>query len=249
MKKLCYIAEQEKFGEIPGNPFAYWLHEHWFDVFENNSVLRDKETMKKGMSTGDNARFIKEWYEVSLCSTMYNANNIDDAKLSGKKWFPITAGGEGRKWYGNRNQVVNWQNDGQEMKSNAIILNHGGHWSRYIVSPDLFFKPHIAWSAISSSSITVRYMGYGFAFNSAAMVVFTTKPNYYLALINSVVAKDILTVLAPTLNYGVEQIGKIPVIISREEDVNEIVDDCIATSVRDWDSFETSWDFKKHPLI
>ena len=135
------------------------------------------------------------------------------------------------------------------MKINATALNHGGHWSRYIVSPDRFCTNSIGWSAISSSRISVRYIGYGFVFSSAAMEAFESNLKYLMALINSVVAEDILCLLAPTLNFGVEQVGKIPLKTSNEDYIVVLADKNIFLSKSDWDSYETSWDFKKHPLI
>ena len=161
----------------------------------------------------------------------------------------MNGGGERRKWYGNRFDLVNWENNGNEMKAYATILNHGGHWSRYIINPDRFFTEAIGWSAISTSKISARYIGHGFAFSSAAMEAFGANLKYIMALINSVVADDILKLLAPTLNFGVEQIGKIPLIIKDNLRIETTADQCIQISKEDWDSFETSWDFRKHPLV
>lgn len=135
------------------------------------------------------------------------------------------------------------------MKALATKLNHGGHWSRYIINPDRFFTDSIGWSAISTSRISARYIGYGFAFSSAAMEAFEYDLKYLLALINSAVASDILKLLAPTINFGVEQVGKIPVKIQKKNQIERITDENIETSKSDWDSFETSWDFKVHPLV
>lgn len=135
------------------------------------------------------------------------------------------------------------------MKALATKLNHGGHWSRYIINPDRFFTDSIGWSAISTSRISARYIGYGFAFSSAAMEAFEYDLKYLLALINSAVASDILKLLAPTINFGVEQVGKIPVKIQKKNQIERITDENIETSKSDWDSFETSWDFTVHPLV
>lgn len=244
-----YHAAQSNFSKIPGSPIAYWIAKSWLKAFDANRNLREISIMKKGTSTGDNARFIKTWSEVSLEKTCFNAESPEAAQNSRKKWFPINSGGERRKWYGNRTDVVNWYDDGVEMKTLATKLNNGGHWSRYIVSPDRFFINNISWSAISTSKISVRYSGNGFAFSSASMEVFGDHLYFIMALINSVAADDILKLLAPTINFGVEQVGKIPVILDKENTVNVIVKDNINISKEDWDAFETSWDFKKHPLI
>lgn len=244
-----YIANQSNFSKIPGSPVAYWINQQWFFVFDKYPVMRDICVLKKGTSTGDNKRFIHQWQEVDITRTSFNARNPEEALKTGCKWFPINGGGERRKWYGNRLDVVNWENDGLEMKALATKLNHGGHWSRYIINPDRFFTECIGWSAISISRITARYVGYGFAFSSAAMEAFDADLKYIMALINSVVAEDILKVLAPTLNFGVEQIGRIPYIKFKVHEVEKITDDCIKLSKSDWDSFETSWDFARHPLL
>lgn len=244
-----YTAVQENFAKIPGSPIAYWINSNWFKTYASNPILREYIVMKKGTSTGDNVRFIRQWQEVNIEKIFFNAHSPEEAEYSGKKWFPINGGGERRKWYGNRYDVVNWESDGVEMKREATRLNHGGHWSRYIINPDKFFNECIGWSAISSSKISVRYVGYGFAFSSAAMEAFEKEIIYIMALINSVVAEDILKLLAPTLNFGVEQVGKIPIKIANKTEVENITNDNIRLSKLDWDSFETSWDFMQHPLI
>lgn len=245
----CYTAQQENFSKIPGAPVAYWINKNWFCIFDSYPALRDYATLKKGTSTGDNARFIRNWYEVDITTIFFSATTPEEAESSNMKWFPINGGGERRKWFGNRTDVVNWKNNGSEMKALATKLNHGGHWSRYIINPDRFFTEAIGWSAISSSKISVRYIGFGFAFSSAAMEAFDNNLKYVMALVNSVVAEDILHLLAPTINFGVEQIGKIPVVIGKKETIEKLADECINTAKNDWDSFETSWDFKYHPIV
>ena len=244
-----YTANQDDFAKIPGSLIAYWISPSWFEAFENNPSMRDIATLKKGTSTGDNQRFIRQWQEVNYSKILLTAHNPEEAEKSNKKWFPINGGGECRKWYGNRTDVVNWEANGAEMKALATKLNHGGHWSRYIINPDRFFTDSIGWSAISTSRISARYIGYGFAFSSAAMEAFEYDLKYLLALINSAVASDILKLLAPTINFGVEQVGKIPVKIQKKNQIERITDENIETSKSDWDSFETSWDFTVHPLV
>lgn len=244
-----HTAEQANFSKIPGSLIAYWLVKGWFNAYKTNKILREFSILKKGTSTGDNAHFIRQWSEISVLDSYFQAKSPEDAQASGKRWFPINSGGERRKWYGNQNEVVNWYSDGAEMKQLATKLNHGGHWSRYIINPDKFFAENISWSAISSSKISVRYSGFGFAFSSASMEAFGSHLFYILGLLNSAVAEDILKLLAPTINFGVEQVGKIPVILKNEVEVTDIVTQNIDVSKRDWNSYETSWDFKRHPLV
>jgi hypothetical protein len=179
-----YEAAQDNFEKIPGAPVAYWLNENWFVNFKKYPGLREVYTLKKGTSTGDNNRFIKNWQEVPYPRIFFNAHTLLEAQKSNMKWFPINGGGERRKWYGNRLDIVNWEDDGREMKQLATALNHGGHWSRYIINPDKFFTECIGWSAISSAKLSARYVGYGFAFSSAAMESFGSNLLYTLGLLN-----------------------------------------------------------------
>lgn len=247
-----YDSNSDNFQKIPGTPIAYWVSERWFNLFTKNKSLKSFISLKKGMSTGDNSRFIKYWYEPSINKTYFNCISAQDAVSSKKKWFPINSGGEFRKWYGNNNYVANWENDGKEMKDNATILNNGGHWSRYIVNTDKFFNGGITWSAISSSKFGVRYFSNGFLFSSASMCGYCENNQiklFILSLLNSKISEQILGVLAPTLNFGPEQVKKIPYLLNNEDEISEITNNCISVSRADWNDFETSWDFKDHPLI
>ncbi|MDE5823204.1 MAG: Eco57I restriction-modification methylase domain-containing protein, partial [Lachnospiraceae bacterium] len=144
-----YVVAQNNFEKIPGSPVAYWIYHNWFAIYSANPILREYSVLKKGTSTGDNSRFTRRWQEVNIEKIFFDAHSPEEAKQSEKKWFPINGGGERRKWYGNRFDVVNWESDGVEMKREATRLNNGGHWSRYIINPDRFFMESIGWSAIS----------------------------------------------------------------------------------------------------
>jgi hypothetical protein len=244
-----YTAKKGNFEKIPGSPVAYWLGENWLCAF-GNEAIENQMLFKKGMSTGDNERFNRNWYEVGLDNIGFNysAKQAVDSKM---KWFPLNSGGVFRKWYGNQLTVSNWEKDGKEMKANATILNNGSHWSRYIINTDSFFKDGIAWNAISSAQFGARAFEKGFLFSSACMCGFGNSQNklYILGLLNSTVSRDILGVLSPTLNFGAEQIRKIPYIVMEKTKVDELVSNNISLSRSDWDAFETSWDFKRHPLI
>lgn len=247
-KQNLHIAQKENITKIPGIPIAYWVSAKWIILFEKDSPIERYTSLKKGMSTGDNERFIRCWYEPNT-HKIGIAYTAQQAKSSKRKWFPINSGGAYRKWYGNNYYVVNWENDGQKMKDNAVKLNNGGHWSRYIVNTDKFFYPGITWSAITSGKIGVRSYDNGFLFSSASMCGFGLKSEYVLALLNSNVAMQILSVLAPTINYGPKQVKKIPCIVKYESKIVELAKQNIALSKTDWDSFEISWDFMRHPLL
>ena len=241
-------VNQQDFEKIPGCPIGYWVSENWPDIFDKNKLLESSFEFKKGMSTGDNARFIKNWNEVSFKNIYFDCTSEEDSLRDERKWYPINCGGTFRKWYGNQDSVVNWFHNGEEMKSNAIVLNHGGHWSRYITSIDKFFHCGLSWNAISSGDICVRYFGTGFIFCSASMCGYGDNIKSVIGLLNSKVGMDILKVLAPTMNYGPLQVKKIPLIDSIVK-CTPVINLCIDISKQDWDAHETSWDFETNPLL
>ena len=238
---------QNNFEKIPGMPLGYWLGSNWGDLFEYQETLSRKYDFKKGMSTGDNTRFTRYWSEVSLRNILFDCSSNNQSLHSDTKWYPINYGGSFRKWYGNQESVVNWLHDGEEMKANATVLNHGGHWSRYITSTDKFFKEGLSWNAISSGDICVRYFDKGFVFCSASMCGYGEPLLPIIGLLNSKVAMDILKVFAPTMNYGPLQIKKIPYLNDIDKTSN-LVQQNISLSKLDWDAHETSWDFQRNPL-
>lgn len=232
---------------IDGSPIAYWASDAVFQSFEN-MALQEIAEFKKGMSTGDNELYIKSWFEPSQERIGFGLSSAE-YKTSGKRWFPINSGGGYRKWYGNNCYVVNWENDGQEIKDNATKLNNGGHWSRYVVNVDKFFLPGITWNGISSAAFSVRSFDRGFLFSSASMCCYTNMPLFVMALLNSSLTGLYLKFLAPTLNFGPEQIKKIPYVSSSSENIELLASENISLAKNDWDSFEESWDFRRHPLV
>lgn len=248
-----YSTYQRNYKEIPGSPIAYWVQKGVINSYKDNILLDDEISFRKGMSTGDNNRFIRYWTEVSYDKIGFNICTSKEAQISERKWFPINSGGEFKKWYGNNFYVVNWSDNGREMKENAVHLNNGGHWSRYIVNENYFFKKGITWSAISSSKFGVRKFDNGFLFSSASMCGFNEKDslNTVLGLLNSKVSLEYISFLAPTLNFGPEQIKKIPFIVSIDykSKIEEIVEENITISKKDWNYYETSWEFDKNPLL
>ena len=241
-------VEQKNFEKIPGCPIGYWMEHNWSVLFNCNKSLGDKFAFKKGMSTGDNTHFIRNWCEVSLDKITFTCSSNEESLNLKQKWYPINYGGIYRKWYGNQDSVANWMHDGEEMKANAVLLNKGGHWSRYITSTDRFFKAGLSWNAISSRNICVRYFGEGFLFCSASMCGYGESIIPVIGLLNSKVSMDVLKVLAPTMNYGPLQIKGIPY-IERIEICKPIIEENIQTSKQDWDAHETSWDFQRNELL
>lgn len=241
-------VSQKNFEKIPGGPIGYWLGSNWGNIFNNYVSLGNKFAFKKGMSTGDNARFIRGWSEVSLEDIIFKCSSNEESLSFTQKWYPINYGGTYRKWYGNQHSVANWLHNGEEMKSNATILNNGGHWSRYITSTDYFFRPGLSWNAISSGNICVRYFADGFIFCSASMCGYGESIKPVIGLLNSKVATDILKVLAPTMNYGPLQVKEIPY-IEKIKEYTPTIEHNIDIAKSDWDAHETSWDFQRNELL
>lgn len=240
-----FVAKQENFSKIPGSPVAYWVSENFIRAFENGRLLGEIASSKQGIATADNNRFLREWYEVNVEKILFDCSTHEESKTSPAKWYPYNKGGEFRKWYGNNDYVVNWQYDGAELRNfkKSVIRN-----------PNFYFMPCFSWSLISSSVAAFRYKPKGHIFDVAGMSCFSNdKLHYLLALCNSSCAMKVLEVIAPTINYQCGDIANIPVIIPDSDEVEnhvkELVKDNIDSCKTDWDYYEVSWDFEKHPLI
>ena len=238
-----YYFEQsaDNFSKIPGAPVAYWVSETMLSVFTNGRAFGGET--KKGVLTGDNSRFLRIWHEVGINNIGFQLSSQQDMIVSRKKWFPVTSGGEKRKWYGNFDTVVNLKDDGAEIK--AVVKNYR------LRDPKYYMAEAITWTEVSSGVFSCRYVPSGILFGNGGPVSFFRFNDllYHLGLLNSNVAMEMLKYLAPTINYGPEQIDRVPVIEKNNEYVDKVVTDNIALSRSDWDSFETSWDFKRHPLL
>ena len=245
-----YEADQSNFSQIPGSPVAYWASKTVLELFEQKCI-DNYVLFRQGMATSDNNRFLRLWYEVLLTKENFNATDLRDAEQSNKKWFAYNKGGEYRKWYGNAEYVVNWENDGREMKAYTSTLTQG--MNVRLKSREYYFKECISWSKISSGNIAFRFYPEGFAFDVAGCCIFDTGDykNYFLGLLNSQLTVSLTKFLSPTLNYELDHLKKVPVIIdeNKASNVNSIVRLNIEISKEDWDSYETSWDFKRNPLV
>ncbi len=242
-----YVAQQKNFSKIPGSPVAYWVSDQLISAF-NNPKIGDMADSKQGLATADNNRFLREWFEVNINRIKFDATNSEGALDSKKKWFPYNKGGEFRKWYGNNDFVVNWENDGFEIKN---FKDDKGKQRSVIRNPQFYFRECFSWSLVSSSVAAFRYKPKGNIFDVAGMSCFSDKNLYYLlALCNTNVIMKVLQIIAPTINYQCGDIANIPVIIDGEKKVHieNVAKENISISKADWDAFETSWDFKRHPL-
>ncbi|MBM6867292.1 BREX-1 system adenine-specific DNA-methyltransferase PglX [Collinsella tanakaei] len=238
-----YRADQGEFDVIPGSPIAYWASYDLLRAFSLGSPLEAIAAPRQGLATADNNRFMRMWWEPMLSTMDFNIKSRDDASSSCAKWFPCDKGGQFRKWYGNLLYLINWQNDGKELNGfqNSVIRN-----------PDIYFKPYIAWSDVSSGTPSFRYRGIGMIIEHCANAIPVTgdKQLSLLGLLNSTVIREALSILSPTLHYGVGQACSIPVLdaVFQQERSIGLTEECINLSRIDWDSFETSWDFSTHPL-
>ena len=245
-----FQAKQKDFEKIPGSPIAYWVSDKIREIFEKNQKLGDIGEAKQGLATADNNRFLRLWNEVNYNKIGYNISNSQEVLESKKKWFPYNKGGEFRKWYGNQEYLVNWENDGYEIKNYAESLYKSV--TRTIKSISEYFKTSISWSKISSGNIAFRYYPKGFIFDVAGCSIFYKDENimkYHFGLLNSKIAKICLKVISPTLNYEAGQIAILPVLEKSSNNILRLIETIISISKEEWDSRETSWDFEKLSLV
>lgn len=244
-----YEAEQSDFSRIPGSPVAYWASKNFFEMFRKGTLLGNLADSKQGLATADNNRFLREWYEVDFYKIKFDCKTLDEAKKSGFKWFPYNKGGEFRKWYGNNDYIVNWENDGFEIKH---FFDSKGKLRSRPQNLNYMFRSSVSWSDITSSTNAFRYKPYGNLFDISGMSFFPKRnTNYLLALCNTKLVADVLKIIAPTIHCQCGDVANIPVIEddTKAFNIESKVDENINISKFDWDSFETSWDFKKHPLV
>ena len=239
-----YEQNTDNFSKIPGSPVAYWVSKAFIKTFDEKKIDNYGST-NNGFTTGDNNKFLRQWYEVSYSKINFAASDIDDACQSKAIWFPYNKGGAFRKWYGNNDYVINWYDNGFDIKAYGHLVPRSMKYQ---------FKASISWSKITSSVSSFRIKSAGTMFDVAGLSLFLRDEeisNYILALCNSCYAQKCLEFLSPTLNYETGHISSIPVNIDYEQknDVDALTEDNITLAQKDWDSFENSWDFKKHPLV
>ena len=242
-----YEAQQSNFSKIPGSPVAYWVSEIFIENFNKFLPLSSNCTASVGIQTGDNDKFLRFWWEINIESIGRNARSINDT-FNEKKWFLYNKGGNYRKWSGNDEYVINWKYDGEDIKNDSQRTGH--HYQQY--EDKLKFKPHITWSRISSGAPSFRYKDYGFLTDMAGFSIYAEKDFLELALgfCNSSVSRLYLEVLSPTLNYMIGSVTSLPIDKSiNERKINLLVQENIGLSKKEWDSFETSWDFRRNPLV
>lgn len=242
--KGTFVAKQITFKQIEGTPIAYWVTNQQVAAFAA-PALNTLAEPRQGFATGDNDRFLRFWHEVSMSNIGLGIDSREAGLLRKERWFPCNKGGAFRRWYGNNERVVNWENDGAEMRSfsGSVIRN-----------PGYYFREGMTWTTATMSKLSMRYSPTGFLFESKGSVCFPfNKDNllYLLGLMNTKIVEKMLLVLAPTVDYHEGPIGRVPVIMEygKKAEIDRLTEDCIHISQEDWDAYEASWDFKEHPLV
>ncbi|MCP9910194.1 BREX-1 system adenine-specific DNA-methyltransferase PglX [Cyanobium sp. BA20m-p-22] len=248
-----FEAAQDDFKKIPGTPVAYWVGERLRNVFERSTSLSKLVDAKEGLGTRDDDQFLRFWFEVSQSRIGMGCSDRSDAEESGKKWFPCNKGGPFRKWAGNQEHVVNWQRDGDEIKS---FRDESGRQKSRPQNQAYYFRSSVSWSGITSGPTSFRKYGEGFINNDASMSAFATGKLDLWALAaycNTPIASVISRLINPALNFKTGDFLKIPFL----EDIGQVklttaghnAASLVGMSSSDWNSFERSWDFQFLPLL
>lgn len=243
-----YEAQPDDFKKIPGSPIAYWISESFRNSFSVNKNVDSLFKPRKGIDTGDNEKFLRGWHEISHSKIGFNMASEEESISSGLTWFPYNKGGDFRKWYGNFYYVVNWENGGFEVKNH---IDKSGKIKSNIRNKNFFFKSGITWTDISSSYFGVRYLPQGFICDNSGSACYGDEICYpsFLAMLASKPTFSLLKILNPTLHFQAGNISSLPVwgISSPEIKIN--ANRAIDIAKEDWDSYETSWNFKRNKLI
>ena len=243
-----YSTIQNKYSYIPGSPIGYWLTDRMFNSFKFTPLNRYGKTTK-GIITGDNAQFIRNWHEISHSLILFTANNYLEASNSKYKWFPCNKGGGMRKWYGNNEYIIDWENDGKRVLQNAKKeKRHAQDYFSYMK-----FRPIISWSSITSNTTTFRFKTNDLVEHAGMGCYIREEENifYYLGFFSSKVTAAFLEIISPTLNINAGEIESLPFndAILSHKNISMLVKDCVSISKSDWDSHETSWDFETNPIV
>ena len=232
----------DNFSKIPGSPVAYWVSEAVYHAYTLYPALGDIAAPRKGNSTSDNNRFLRLWHEIDIDTINFGCEKITREISLIRRWFPYNKGGGYRKWYGFNDYVIDWYDDAAAIRSikTAVIANY-----------QYFMEPGLTWSTLTSGNFSIRKFGKGFIFDNGGCCIFNLaeKSSFILGLLNSNVFKYIFGQLNPTLNFQSGEVAKFPIIYNESAEINALVNRNVSLSIEEYNSFETSWDFKKNPLI
>ncbi|MFA7412801.1 MAG: BREX-1 system adenine-specific DNA-methyltransferase PglX, partial [Tissierellaceae bacterium] len=241
---------QGDFSIIPSKVISYWVSENFINTFINEKPLDKVAETKKGLVTSDNNRFLRLWWEIEYNSIGFELKSGEDTILKNKKWIPLNKGGGFRKWYGNNEYLINWGNNGKEIITYAAHLY--GTASRQIQNVHYYFRKGLTWSGVSSNNFGIRRFNEGFIFDTSGPCLFSDMDDYLLGLMNSRVFNKYLSTFIQTLSINPKDVSKVPIITVDDKHlknrVENLADVNYTISKTDWDTFETSWDFKVHPL-
>ncbi|WP_414434610.1 BREX-1 system adenine-specific DNA-methyltransferase PglX [Alloalcanivorax venustensis] len=247
-QKRFDATAQDDFKKIPGGPIAYWAPDSIFRAFQSGVRLGDIAPVRKGMDTANNNKFLRMWFEVNITKTNFDAPDSKKAQTSGAKWFPYKKGGTFRKWFGNNEYLLDWENDGAAVRSSGRAS---------IRSKEYFFRPSLTWSATSSTYFGIRHCDAGHISDCKGSAVYPNPPDHFwiLALLTTSPINEILTILNPTLETQAGNVANLPVptaILQSEEtkeELSTLAKRAVEITRLDWDHFETSWGFESFPLV
>ena len=238
-----YVRIQDEFKKIPGNVIAYWTGNSFINIFNKNEQLADISFPKQGIHTGDNNLFLRLWYEVDVHTICLEET---EEWIENYKWAKLNKGGIVRKWYGNKDYIILWKDNGSAIKNGRSVGANNG----------TFFSELIGFTDITTNMPSFRYYGKGFIYDVSGPSLIFNNSNYsvyyFLALLNSIVTKEAMKILSPTMHMNQTALSKITIgdeYIAYVDKVELLAKDCVQYAMKDWDSFETSWDFKRHPLL
>lgn len=236
--KETYFCNPEDFAQIPGSPFTYWIKSDVRNLFQTQTKIYQIADPRKGLDTGDNESFLRRWYEIDTINASLNGE-----VFTLTRWFPCQKGGSYRKWYGNHEILIDWQNNGERLKK---------HPKSTVRNEKYYFREGITWSTLTSSNFAVRYSPKGFIFESKGAICFPINQLHLTPLLsfgNSIVANYLLSLICPTLDYHEGYVAKLPITIPNQQAVGERAVIAVAIAREDWDSFEISWNFQTFPML
>ena len=248
-----YVVALSEFEKLPGNTLAYWVSQRLRKVFEDALPLGEVVDAAVGLQTGNNDRFLRLWFEVSQSQTCHSAIGRDLANMSGKKWFPYNKGGSFRRWHGNHEYVVNWENDGREIRT--FGTEDGGRPRSRAQNTSRYFQPSLSWSDITSGPPSFRLIPAGFIHDVKGMSAFAENSQLLRMIAgfcNSPIVTYAVDVLNPGVNFQVGNFIGLPYLMKEDVELQpavlSLLERLLPISISDWDTYERSWEFKSHPL-
>lgn len=254
-RSLRFKASASDFAVIPGSPIAYWANPKLLNIFASSCKISDHFSPKTGMTTGDDNRFLRLWHEPSISNENFNLDSSLQTMESCVKWVPYNKGGISERWYGNSGVVVNWENDGDEIKKWVVNNPNDPNttsWSRRVFNHEYFFRPGITWTLLNSNGINIRLLPAGSILNvnGPTISIDDNKKAFFLAgSLNSVISSRLMSFINPTLANNPGNVGNMPLLKGDEERVYQIVNSILDLAKSNWDSIETAWSFASPPLL